>query len=208
MSAQGSAYGQFQPEDAGSDFSKVNFLIERRLARVRTMVPVTVISCTNSGGISPVGFVNVQPTVNMTDGAGNATQHGIINNVPYQRIQGGTSAIIIDPVAGDLGWCGICDRDISSLKNNKAISNPGSWRRFDLADAVYIASGLNGPPTQYVQFSSTGIMLKDINGNTITMGSSGITINGILFPPSGSGNWATHMHSGVTTGSGDTGPPV
>ncbi len=50
-----------------------------------------------------------------------------------------------------------------------------------------------------LEINSTGITLKAF-GHTITISSSGVAIDGIVF--------ATHIHSGVTTGSGDSGPPV
>jgi hypothetical protein len=225
VSSSGQAYGSILPEDSATNYAQADAHIRYLLSRARTCIPVKVISCSNSGDLSPVGTVSVQPAVNMLDTAGNATPHAIINNVPYTRIQGGTNAVIIDPVAGDFGYCVICDRDIATFKTNKAISNPGSWRKFDFADAVYIGGILNVVPVQRVRFSSdgiditdknnttvqmnsSGVNITDLSGNHIYMNSSGILINGILFPTGGSGDWATHTHSGVTTGSGDTGPPV
>lgn len=186
MSSTANAYGQMQPEDAASEFSKHNFLIERRLARVRTIITVKVISCTNTGGLSPIGTVSVQPTTNMMDGAGNATKHGVINNVPYLRIQGGGNAVINDPQPGDYGICAICDRDISSVAaNSGAISNPGSWRRFDMADAVYLFSFAAQAPTQYVQFNADGVTISDANGNLIQMLSAGITVTTLTLEVNG-----------------------
>jgi hypothetical protein len=118
-----------------------------------------VLSVTNDGGVAPVGFVSLQPMVNQLDGYGNAMPHGEIFNVPYFRLQGGANAIILDPQVGDIGWAGFADRDISSVKATKAQANPGSRRKFSMADAVYMGGILNGTPSQYVAFSSSGISI-------------------------------------------------
>lgn len=149
--------GQQTPNSAGSDFNAQSFMVWSILARVRTMQLVKVMGVTNAGGISPVGFVDILPLVNQTDGAGNAEPHGTIYHCPYFRLQGGANAVIIDPQVGDIGWAGFADRDISSVIANKGPANPGSRRMFDMADAAYFGGMLNGTPTQYVAFSSSGI---------------------------------------------------
>ena len=163
------------------DFNKTTFLVQQILGTTRTATLVKILTCTNSGAVDAVGFVNVQPLVNLIDGLGTSSPMGIIHNVPYFRVQGGANAIICDPQVGDIGIALISDRDISSVKATKAQANPGSRRRFDMADALYIGGVINAVPTQYVQFNSDGIDIKDINENSIVMGSSGITINGVLF---------------------------
>ena len=57
---------------------------------------------------------------------------------------------LIDPTQGDIGLAIFADRDISSVRANRAQANPGSYRRFDMADGVYIGGILNGMPTQTV----------------------------------------------------------
>lgn len=151
--------GTAEATDNGSDYNANTFLVWSILARVRTMQVCKVLSVTNAGGISPVGFVSLQPLVNQTDGYGNAEPHGQIFNVPYFRLQGGANAIIIDPQVGDIGWTGFADRDISSVKATKAQANPGSQRMFSMADAFYWGGMLNGAPSQYIAFASSGITI-------------------------------------------------
>jgi hypothetical protein len=151
--------GTAEATDNGSDFNSNTFLVWSILARVRTMQVCKVLSVTNDGGVAPVGFVSLQPMVNQLDGYGNAMPHGEIFNVPYFRLQGGANAIILDPQVGDIGWAGFADRDISSVKATKAQANPGSRRKFSMADAVYMGGILNGTPSQYVAFSSSGISI-------------------------------------------------
>lgn len=170
-----------------SDFNKTTFLVQQLLALVRTATLVQVVKCTNSGGISPVGFVDVLPLVNMIDGIGTSFKHGTVYGLTYCRVQGGLNAIICDPVPGDIGVAVFADRDISAVKKTKKQSNPGSRRKNDFADGMYLFGVLNAAPTQYLRFlqngdgSPNGVEIVDKFGNKIAMGSTGITINGVLF---------------------------
>lgn len=170
--------GDFQVPDSASEFAKYTFLVQSILAKCRTMIPVKVIAVTNSGGIEPVGTVDVLPLVNQMSGNGVSTPHATIFGIPYFRIQGGTNAIIMDPAVDDIGFMVVADRDISAVKSAKAAANPGSRRRFDFADGVYIGGILNGTPEQYVRINSDGIKMVDANGNVLEMKSAGIELTG------------------------------
>lgn len=153
-------FGQMDPSNTSSQFNAIEFLIQQTLGRTRTMIIVQVKKVKNAEGgeatddVEAVGFVDVQPMVNMLDGNGNSTPHGIVNNMPYTRIQGGKNAVIMTPKVGDIGWAAIADRDISAVKKSKEVSNPGSLREFNLADGVYLGGILNGVPENFVQFTS------------------------------------------------------
>lgn len=207
MTSTGSAYSQQDPEDSASDFAARQFQINQTLARTRTMVLVQVMSISGGGGaIASPGTVNVQPLVKMIDGQGNTSSHGLINNIPVFRLGGGSNAVIIDPVVGDIGWMAVADRDISAVKSNKAESAPGSRRKFDLADGVYMGSLLGNVPTQYITFTPSGISMSSpseimfsVGGHSIAISSAGIVLDGL--------SWDLHTHA-VTTAPGETGPPV
>lgn len=170
--------GQQGLNDGTSRFNAITFLIEQALGRIATATLVQVKSVTNDGGVSPVGFVDVQPLVNQLDGNNNAVPHGVVFNLPYFRLQGGANAVIIDPVVGDKGIAVFADRDISSVKANKVQSNPGSLRCFDMADGLYLGGFLNGIPTQYVQFNSDGITV--VSPMKITLQAPTVAIDGDL----------------------------
>jgi hypothetical protein len=167
--------------DGLDDFNVVSFIFSQLMAGTATAQLVLVKSVTPGAGLLPP-VVEVQPMVNQVGGDGTAVPHGPIYNIPVMRLQGGKSAIILDPVKGDIGVAVFAMRDISSVKANKAVSNPGSARRYDYADGLYLGGFLNGVPTQYVQFTTdsdgnpTGITIADVNGNTIIMNASGIQI--------------------------------
>lgn len=151
--------GQMTPEDQWGEFNRQTFVIQQLINRIQTATLVRVDAVTNSGDVSPVGFVDVTPLVNQVDSDGLATPHATIYNVPYLRMQGGANAIILDPQVGDKGLCCFASRDISKVKNTGDQANPGSFRKYDWADALYVGGMLNGTPTQYVQFSTAGIKM-------------------------------------------------
>ena len=219
----------------GSEFNALKFIIDSSLAQIRTATVVKIISCTNSGGVSPFGFVDVRPMVSMVNGDDEPTDHGIIYKCVYLRVQGGTNAVIIDPQVGDIGIACFADRDISAVQTTQDYASPPSRRMFDMADAMYLGGVLNAAPTQYIQFNESGISVisptkitvtapsVEINGETTINGDT--TIVGALSQSGGNSSMAgslsvtgaitgagiglsTHKHSGVTTGGGNTGTPV
>jgi hypothetical protein len=138
---------------------------------------LVLVKAVSAGGVGPVGTVDVQILVNQVDGDGNATPHGTIHGLPYFRLQGGVSAVVIDPVVGDIGMAVFADRDISSAKINKAPSNPGSSRRFDFSDGLYVGGFLGATPTQYVQFLPGGAGINVVSPMAVTITAPTITAN-------------------------------
>ncbi len=202
------SYTGFQNQTTfGSEYNSIVFLINQVLSGKHTAALVQVKAVTNSGGVAPVGFVDILPLVNQVDGAGNQTPHGTIGHCPYFRLQGGANAIIIDPQVGDIGLAVFCDRDNSIVISTKAKANPGSGRKFDMADGVYLGGLLNGTPVQYVQFNSTGITINTPSNVTVIAGgdidaTAGGNINAVA---SGSANVTapTIALNGNTTVTGD-----
>jgi hypothetical protein len=160
MSAQPSpVLTSLTPTSIGTETSRIQFLIKAALSGLRVSIPVKVLAVTNDGELSPIGTLNVQPMVSAVDGNGTAIPHGTIYNVPYMRIQGGSNGIILDPEVGDIGIATVCDRDISTVKNSNDISAPGSSRKFDMSDMVYLMTIIGAAPTQYIQFNSSGLTI-------------------------------------------------
>ena len=211
-----SFFGQSGNADVASKFNAIRFLIRQLIGKVRTGVPVKIIAV-HGGGVGPPPTVDVQPVVNQIDGVMKSTSHGVVYGIPVTRNQGGASAVINDPVVGDVGHMVIADRDISSLKNNAgAPSNPSSFRRHHLSDGVYHAAMLNKTaPTDYIyHLPGGGFQIHDRFGNDILMNSSGITITTQLLQVNGpiqatgeivSMNTGTNIH--LTTHTHSAGPP-
>ena len=165
--------------DGLSRLNVVSFIVKQALAGIATAQLVQV-----KAVVSPT-VVNVQPMVNQVGGDGARVPHGVIFNVPVMRLGGGGNAIIATPAVNDIGLAVFAMRDISSVKANKAVSNPGSNRILDYADALYVGGFLNADPQQFVQFTDDGINITDKNGNTVVMDSTGITMNGVKIDQSG-----------------------
>lgn len=161
-----------QPRDVASDYAAIQFIVGQLLSGLATATLVRVMKCTNDGGVIPVGTVDVQLLVDQITGDGETIPHGTVFKVPYNRIQGGTYAVILDPQPGDIGVCVFASRDISAIKTNPdaarnrqpvAGATPGSRRTFSLSDGLYVASVLNPMPTDYVQFNSEGVRVVSPN---------------------------------------------
>lgn len=210
MSSEQFGYrGPASETSGGAPFNEMTFVVGQILASVSTAKLVKVVSVTNAGDLSPVGFVDVQPLVNQLDGFDNAVDHGVVHNLPYFRLQGGSDAVILDPKVGDIGLATIADRDISAVKASRAQSNPGSKRRFDMADGLYHGGFLNGAPTQYVQFTADGINIVsptkvtvqaptvEVDATeTVSLNAPNILLNGNVSQGGGS-------NAGTTTWDGD-----
>lgn len=208
--------GQQEPTDWSSDANMIAFIVRQILGNVSVSTPVRVVAVTNAGGVSPVGRVNVHPLVNQLDGAGNSTPHRTIFGLPYQRIQGGANAVIMDPQVGDIGLAIFADRDISAVKAALADANPGSRRRFDMSDGLFVGLFLgNVTPTQYIRFYTGGIELVsptevkivapvvEVDGNFRATGS--------VIAGYGTGDAVTlqgHTHNQGSDSHGDTEAPV
>lgn len=188
MSSQSQiAVGLLTPWSTWGKFNNIAFVVQQLLSKMQTATLVQVVACSNSGGLSPVGTVDVQPCVNQVDSAGNPYPHTTIFGVPYLRLFGGNAgnAIILDPEPGDIGVAVFASRDVSSVKNNQAPANPASARQYDFSDALYLGGMLNGgTPTQYLRFSPSGIEVvspEQLSGKApaIQLGNGG-TLNPLM----------------------------
>ena len=196
------AYGLQQPSTESSDYNALLFVIAQELLKMQTATLVKVVACTNSGGLSTAGTVDVQPLINQMTGDRKAVPHGVVYGLPYLRVQGGANAVIMDPTPGDIGICVFANRDISAVVAKKGQANPGSLRIFDWSDGLYLGGVLNGTPTQYIQFEGGNVTIASTG--TVTINASAIDLNGVL--TINSKPFLSHDHTGVQTGGGTSGP--
>lgn len=178
------------PGEGIDQYGAMRFMVQQILSRVNTATLVKVVKV-QAGGTGPVGAVDVQPLVNQLDGKGDGHELSTLHNLPYLRIQGGANAIIIDPAVGDIGIAVFCSRDISTVKRTKGRANPGSWATHSMSDGLYLGGVLNGAPSSYIEFTASGINIV----------STSLKHNGVNVGH-------THRHSGVQSGSSNTGNPV
>jgi hypothetical protein len=191
---------------AGNDFNALSFVIAQQLAFRRTTMLVTVVNVTNSGGVSPIGTVDVQPLVQQVNGLNEVTPHGIIYGLPYIRIQGGANAVIIDPVVGDIGIICIADRDCTTALSTQQQSPPGSNRTSSPADGFYMMSVVTKAPTQYVQFTSSGITIT--SPNQVTVNAPEVNVNAsqtTITSPTVEIDGSTYVDGNLGTSSGASG---
>lgn len=173
------------------------------------------VKAVSGSGLNPAGFVDILPMVSQQDGAGRTMPHAVIYGAPYCRLQGGTRAFICDPAVGDIGIAIICARDISGVKAARKASAPGSFRQFDMADAVYLGGYLNAAPEEYCGWIDGDFHVKtagkfivdaaecDINC-TVNVGGDMVATGDVK---AGSISLSQHRHSGVQPGGGSTGAP-
>ena len=182
---QDGVYGQQKLASGNNDFNALSFMVQQILGRVNTSTLVRVVGVHTLGRTAPVGFVDVQPLVHQTDGIGQATPHGVVYHLPYIRLQGGANAFVVDPHVGDTGLAIFCDHDISAVKAGLGLlaANPGSSRRFDMADGVYLGGWTPGKPlTRYIVIDDDGIKIcastkdLDVLAGTTTINTGKTTI--------------------------------
>lgn len=206
MTDQPITSGFQQPTATWGKYNQSQFEIAQYLVtKLQTVTLVRVESCTNSGGVSQVGFVNITPLINQIDPNGNPIPHVTIYNVPYFRAQGGANAIIMDPQKGDIGLACFASRDISNVKKSRAQANPGSLRSFSWSDALYFGGLLNAPPTNYVQFEGANINITstgqvNVSAPAINLGNGGTLTQLVNDTLLALFNAHTHPVSGILAG--------
>jgi hypothetical protein len=207
--------GQQDPSDSNSDNDVTMFICRQMLAELEKMKLVQVVAVHGGGNsVAAAGTVDVQLLVNQVDGGSNAIDQGVVYSIPWYRLQGGHSAVIIDPVVGDIGYVLCEDRDISGVRkaasgsSTKVRSNPGSWRRNNISDGIYVGSVLmKDVPTQYLWLKPNGgFTLQDSQGNKIDCDSSSLAITdkaGNVVTLGGSGIGITPKSGQPVTVNGD-----
>lgn len=188
----------------GNEFSALQFMIDQTVARTATATLVRVVSVTVNDVVGPVGMLAAVPMIAQVDGNGKTTPHGTIYNMPYQRMQGGVNAVIMDPKAGDIGIAVFASRDITAVKKTKKDGPPGSKRRNDYSDGMYVGGLLNGTPTQYVRFTDDFVEIvstKEIKMKAPKLTFDGdLTVTGGVKAGQGTGDSVTLQHHKHTVG--------
>lgn len=146
--------GQAPLTAPNSEFNMLSFLIRQALGSTYTVKVVEVKAVDTAAQT-----VDVHPLVNMMDGLGNAQAHGTILAIPYFTYQSGRNAVLLHPTVGDRGAIIVCDRDSSAVKEARAEANPGSQRRFDLADSLYIGGFLNDAPDNKIEITNDEVIV-------------------------------------------------
>lgn len=194
ISESGGVAGVAGFQTAGSDYNAIDMMVRQILANQGQTMLVTV-KAVHGGGAGTPCTVDVRPMVNQVDGLGKQTPHDVVSGLPVFRYQAGAAAVILDPVAGDIGLAIVCGRDISIVKQTGKISGPGSFRQNSWSDGCYLGGFANGAATRYIIATSDG---WEIVGNVSIIGT--LMNNGVNVS-------STHVHN-APSGGGDTSPPL
>ncbi|MCX5617008.1 baseplate assembly protein [Bombella sp. TMW 2.2559] len=167
------------------------------------------VKAVKAGAASITGMVDVQPMVHQQDKQGKAHPRQIIHNVPYLRIQGGSSALIIDPKPGDIGFIVISGRDHTHAVTTRQPSPPASFRQFAMQDCVYVGGFLNNGPDQFIQATDSGWRI--VTPGTVSIEAGKVTANCDIETSgdvkAGGISLKQHTHGGVQSGGSKTSPP-
>lgn len=174
--------------------------------------------------------VDVKPLINVIYDDGRNTERPVILNVPLMMPASGTSIVNIPVMAGDIVLCVFSMRGLDAFKAGDGTPEPPlDYRIFDMRDAIAIP-GLfpfaQHPNQRLTAFDPTALSITHNVGTpleaTVSIDAAGqinavspvmvninapiINLNGVLtingLPYLG------HLHSGVTTGPGSSGPVV
>ena len=192
--------------------SNLNTIMSGRIQdHIRKIGPsmLVQVKAVHAGAASITGMVDVQPMVHQQDKQGKPHPRQIIHDVPYLRIQGGTSALIIDPKPGDIGFIIISGRDHTHAVTNRQPSPPASFRQFAMQDCVYVGGFLNNGPDQFIQATDEGWRI--VTPGTVSIEAAKVTANCDISTSgdvkAGSISLKQHTHSGVQAGGSKTAPP-
>lgn len=164
-----------KPEESMQGPAQFQAVLNNMLGQKHTVMLAKVIKV-KAGGVGAVGTVDIQPLVMMIDAANNVIERGVIHGAPYFRLQGGSSAVIIDPAIGDIGLALFAERDISTVVRTRAAAAPNTKRQFALSDALYLGSYLGLAPSQYMHIKPGG-GIDIVSTGEINMNGTQINLN-------------------------------
>ncbi|WP_035601579.1 phage baseplate assembly protein [Edwardsiella tarda] len=163
------------PGGNSNDAESFKFVFEK-LLNGKFFLELAIV--TKVSGEAPNLVVDVTPLVTQIDHTGAMIKNSTIYNVPVFRLQRGNSAIIMNPVPGDIGMIAVCDRDNSVVRANRSQSVPGSRRTHSKSDALYLGGFLNERPSQYIEFADNQINIVSPGNVNVTCQKATVTAPG------------------------------
>lgn len=178
---------------ATSPFNANNQQIASNIQKINTVFLAKIISVSTKG-TEGTKTVTAQPLICQIDANGNALPSPKLVEIPHYRVQAGTGAFVVNPHVGDIGVFVCAKRDISKIKNGvNDPQTPASFRSFDLADSIMIA-------TIHTETASTYIYIDPDNGTIEIKAPTSLTVNTATATINASGS--TSINSPETTISG------
>ena len=176
-----------------STFNANNQQISGNIQKINTVFLAKILSV-STAGVGGTKTVTAQPLICQIDANGNALPSPKLVEIPHYRIQAGAGAFVVNPHVGDIGVFVCAKRDISNIKNGVSDpQTPASFRSFDLADSIMIA-------TIHTGTASTYIYIDPDNGTIEIKAPASLTVNTATATINASGS--TSINSPETTISG------
>jgi len=162
--------------DFVDDYNALIHIINSVVNKIKTIELVKILSVDTT-----LHKLSVIPIVKNATSSGNPIENVEIYGVKYIEWQYGANSIIAIPEVGDIGLCLISHKDISNVESGLV----GSFRKFGLSDSIYIGGlkGFNKTPTQFIEFSNSGINITTpldltINSQSATINATEINLGG------------------------------
>lgn len=217
--------GQQSLTGPNSDVNRHAFHVDQLDMEKRSHFTAKIVAVHNRNSLTQPCTVDIQPTVKQVDGLGKTSSHGTVYGISVPRNQSGDSVIINDPQVGDTATFSVLDRDHSAARNNDwAESNPGSFRRSTLSDAIFgaVLPRKAQQVKQFIRFDDAdgggGMTIQDRNGNSLTSNKAdGWNLNGVKIDTKGNITSPGNMTAGQGTADqvdlqghahGTSGPPT
>ena len=152
------------------DYNNLIYIIQSTINSINTLELVQVKSVNDDKTLDVIPIVKNVTTENKP------IDESIIYGIRYLQWQYGSNMIKAVPEIGDIGLLLVCKKDISEVEKGLV----GSFRKFNLADGIYIGGvyGLNPAPIQKIEFKGSSINIT--SGTELNITSPQTNINGSL----------------------------
>lgn len=161
----------YRPEVSNSPANTLQYAINQALLNMNTVLPCRIEAVNGSR-------YTVKVLTNYIDSTGKPFGAPLIYDVPATQKRGKSAGIITEYGEGDSVLVAFCQRDISTVKQNWAVNNPASYRKFSLSDGIIIDYLSNDLPSVYIKITPTGIDINSNNTNiTVNAGTANLNIN-------------------------------
>lgn len=198
-----------QRERSNDYEESVRAALDGRQSKMWTALP-GVIQSFNAEAETAVVQTAIQAKQSTPDGSVKLVTMPLCLDCPVQFPGGGGVSLTFPVAAGDECLVVFSSRAIDGWWQSGGVQAPVEARMHDLSDG-FVLLGFRSQPRVLSGISTTTAQLRSDDGSTFVeldpeaqtlnlVAPGGITLNGIV--------WDTHKHTGVQTGSGDTGGPV
>lgn len=185
-------------------------ILTKFLQGVDDMLPAKVIAYDRE-----TNRASVQPLIVVVTTDDKQVPRAVVPSIQVLQIGAGGFVLSFPVKPGDLGWIKANDRDISLFKQSLKQEQPNTQRKHSFEDAIFIPDTMLRSVTINPE-DAENVVLQSIDGtqriaiwpNKIKITAGAIELVSATLTHNGKNIGATHEHSGVQPGGGDTGPPV